>query len=77
MSEYPEIDYSAVAKSMATEYANEVFMKKQYENIIGTLKAQRDALQHQLNDANARLTAIHNDAPAPVEAEKTEEDESV
>jgi hypothetical protein len=64
MSDYPDIDYSAVAKSFATDYATEVFMKKQYENIIGTLKAQRDTLQIQLNDANARLAAIHNDAPS-------------
>jgi len=62
---------------MATEFANEVFMKKQYENLIGTLKAQRDALQNQLNDANERLASIRNDAPTPDEAEKTEKDEPV
>jgi hypothetical protein len=73
MSDYPEIDYSAVAKSIATDYASEVFMKKQYENIIGKLKEQRDSLQIQLNNANARLAATYNDeAPsgsedAPVE----------
>ena len=77
MSDYPEIDHSAVARSMATEFANEVFMKKQYENLIGTLKAQRDALQNQLNDANERLASIRNDAPTPDEAEKTEKDEPV
>ena len=63
MSDYPDIDYSAVAKSMATDYASEVFMKKQYENIIGKLKEQRDSLQIQLNNANARLAAIHPDEP--------------
>lgn len=71
MSDYPDIDYSAVAKSFATDYATEVFMKKQYENIIGKLKEQRDSLQIQLNNANARLAATHNDqtpsedAPTP------------
>lgn len=69
MSDYPDIDYLAVGKSMATDYASEVFMKKQYENIIGKLKEQRDALQIQLNEANTRLAAIHNDQPPSGEAE--------
>jgi hypothetical protein len=73
MSDYPEIDYSTVARSMATEYSNEVFIKKQYENIIETLKAQRDALQNQLNDANARLSAIPNDEPISGEIVETDE----
>lgn len=69
MSDYPDIDYSAVAKSMATDYASEVFMKKQYENIIGKLKEQRDSLQIQLNNANARLAAMPTDEPPAGEAD--------
>jgi hypothetical protein len=69
MSDYPDIDYSAVAKSFATDYATEVFMKKQYENVIGKLKEQRDALQAQLTEANARLAAIYNDEAPSGEVE--------
>jgi len=69
MSDYPDIDYSAVAKSFATDYATEVFMKKQYENIVGKLKAQRDDLQIQLNNANARLAAMPTDEPPAGEAD--------
>lgn len=51
MSEYPEIDYQVVAKNLATANADLTYQLAQYDNLITTLKSQRDTYKEQLNSA--------------------------
>lgn len=66
MSDYPAVDFEALAKKYITEKNEAEYRADQLENIATTLKAQLDDAHEQLSGAHQKINELT--APAPQEA---------
>lgn len=65
MSDYPAVDFEALAKKYITEKNEAEYRADQIENIATTLKAQLDATQQQLSDAHQKINELTANVEGP------------